>query len=130
MDIDSKTFRKRVVNLIFNNKPGVMIHRILLIGDDIDVYDGHNVIWAFSTRCRLFDDEAFFPAVRAFPLVPYNTHGEYSPVRGGKVVSDALLAMEYKKSRTWESASFKESYPESVQREVFADWHAMRFENC
>ncbi|KAH7065584.1 putative 3-octaprenyl-4-hydroxybenzoate carboxy-lyase [Macrophomina phaseolina] len=129
MQTDSKTFSKRVGDLVFNHKAGYTIHRIVLVGDDIDVYDGRDVLWAFSTRCRPFDDETLFPDVRAFPLIPYNGHGAHSPVRGGKVVSDALLPVEYTKGRTWEAASFKESYPEDVKQKVLADWQAMGFES-
>lgn len=100
----------------------------MLVGQDIDVYDDKAVMWAFSTRCRPGDDELFYPDVRAFPLIPYNGHGAHSPVKGGKVVSDALMPVEYQTGkRNWEAADFKESYPEDVKDKVLRGWEAMGF---
>lgn len=129
MKTDSKTFSKQVGDLVFADKVGYTIHRVVLVGDDIDVYDGKDVLWAFSTRCRPNDDEVFFDDVRAFPLVPYNGHGAHSPVKGGKVVSDALLPSEYTTGATWQAASFKDSYPRKLQEKVNTDWANMGFEN-
>jgi len=128
MGTDSETFRKQVGDLVFNEKAGYTIHRLVLVGDDIDVFDEADVMWAFSTRCRPYDDETFFPDVRAFPLIPYNGHGDHSPVQGGKVVSDALLPIEYTKGRDWVAASFQESYPEDVKNKVLSGWKSMGFE--
>ncbi|KAF2091008.1 putative 3-octaprenyl-4-hydroxybenzoate carboxy-lyase [Saccharata proteae CBS 121410] len=125
---DSKTFARKLGDLVFNHKAGYTIHRLVLVGDDIDVYDGKDVMWAFSTRCRPGDDEVFYDHVRAFPLIPYNGHGHWDPVKGGKVVSDALMPSEYTTGRDWEQASFKGSYPEEVRAKVEGEWKDMGFE--
>jgi UbiD family decarboxylase len=52
MKTNSKGFSKKMGDLIFNYKAGYTIHRLVLVGDDIDVYYGKDVMWAFSTRCR------------------------------------------------------------------------------
>ncbi|KAL4799330.1 UbiD decarboxylyase family [Aspergillus venezuelensis] len=123
-----KQFAQQIGDLIFNHKAGYTIHRLVLVGSDIDVYDDKAVMWAFSTRCRPYDDEVFFPDVRAFPLIPYNGHGWHSPVKGGKVVSDALMPVEYKEGkRDWEAADFRESYPEDVKSKVLRKWEGMGF---
>ncbi|KAF2029861.1 UbiD-domain-containing protein [Setomelanomma holmii] len=129
MKTDSKTFSKQIGDLVFGDKVGYTIQRLVLVGDDIDVYDGKDVIWALSTRCRPGDDETFFPDAKAFPLIPYNGHGKHSPTRGGNVVSDALMASEYTTGRTWQAASFKESYPEELQESVNRERKVMGFEN-
>lgn len=128
MQTSPAAFRKAVGDVVFNHKAGYTIHRLVLVGDDVDVYDGRDVLWAFSTRCRPGDDETFFSDVRAFPLIPYNGHGAHNPVKGGKVVSDALLPVEYETGRDWEAASFEESYPEELRRRVVGEWGEMGFE--
>lgn len=122
-----KEFAQKIGNIIFNDKVGYTIHRLVLVGDDIDVYDFKDVMWAFTTRCRPKDDEIFFDDVKAFPLIPYNGHGPHSPIKGGKVVSDALLAKEYTDGANWEAADFNNSYTEEVKEKVNQEWSAMGF---
>lgn len=127
MKTTSKEFAKRVGDVVFNCKAGYTIHRLVLVGDDIDVYDGKDVMWAFSTRCRPNLDETFFEDVRGFPLIPYMSHGNGSPTTGGKVVSDALMPTEYTTGRDWQAADFANSYPEVLQHRVLANWTKMGF---
>ncbi|TVY51186.1 Ferulic acid decarboxylase 1 [Lachnellula cervina] len=115
-------FRKKVGDLIFAHKAGYTIHRLVLVGNDIDVYEWKDIMFAFSTRCRPNKDETFFEECRGFPLIPYMSHGTGSPAKGGKVVSDALMPSEYKGEQDWQQASFKHSYPEKLQESVNARW--------
>ena len=127
MHTNSADFRKKVGDLIFNEKAGYTIHRLVLVGDDIDVYDGKDVMWAFSTRCRPGTDETFYEDVRGFPLIPYMGKGNGSPTQGGKVVSDALMSVEYTTGKNWEAADFESSFPEEVKTKVLANWEKMGF---
>lgn len=43
MKTTSEELRKKVGDLVFNTKAGSTTHRIVLVGDDIDVYDGTDV---------------------------------------------------------------------------------------
>ncbi|KAJ5086254.1 Carboxylyase-like protein [Penicillium alfredii] len=63
-------FSKQIGDLIFDCKAGYTIHRLVMVGDDIDVYSGKDVVWAFSTRYRPGLDVIFYEDVRGFPLVP------------------------------------------------------------
>lgn len=115
LKLTPKVFQKRVGDAIFRDKAGYTIHRLILVGDDIDVYNGKEVMWAFCTRCRPHLDETIFEGVRGFPLIPYMSHGNGPLTRGGKVVSDALLSVEYTTSRDWEAADSQNSYPEYLK---------------
>lgn len=127
MNVTPEIFRKKIGDLIFRRKPGLTIARLVLCGEDIDVYDWNDVAFAFSTRCRPDKDETFFEDVNGFPLIPYMGHGTGSPVRGGKVVSDALMPSEYQGKQDWQQASFKHSFPKSLQASVNSRWSAWGF---
>ena len=127
MKTNGPELSKKIGDLIFNHKAGYSIHRLILVGDDIDVHDGEDVMWAFSTRCRPGDDEIFFRDVRGFPLIPYMSHGSFSANKGGKVVSDAILPVEYTTGKNWQTGDFKNSYPEELQKSVNARWENMGF---
>jgi len=79
-------------------------------------------VWAFSTRCRPSLDETFYEDCKGFPLIPYMSHGNGSPVKGGKVVSDALMPSEYTTGRDWVAADFKHSYTKEVKERVLSNW--------
>lgn len=120
-------FCRRIGEIVFNHKVGYTIHRLVVVGDDIDAYDFKDVIWAFCTRCRPGIDEYLFEDVPGFPLIPYMSHGNGPRSRGGKVVSDALLTVEYTTGRNWEAADFRESFPAEVQDKVLARWNSFGY---
>ncbi|PNP59118.1 hypothetical protein THARTR1_01366 [Trichoderma harzianum] len=124
----SKVFSEQVGNLVFRSKPGFTIHRLILVGDDIDVYNDKDVMWAFSTRCRPGTDEVFFEDVRGFLLIPYMGRGTADANKGGKVVSDALLPVEYTTGKDWETADFENSYPQEIKDKVLKDWETLGFQ--
>jgi hypothetical protein len=66
MKTTSEKFCREIGDIIFNHKVGYTIHRLVIVGDDINVYDFKDVIWAFCTRCRPGMDEYFFEDVPAF----------------------------------------------------------------
>ncbi|KAK6951086.1 hypothetical protein Daesc_007615 [Daldinia eschscholtzii] len=72
-------------------------------------------------------DEYFYESVLGYPLIPYMGHGDGGPWKGGKVVSDALLTAEYTTGKTWDTASFKDSYSKELQEKVLAQWEALGY---
>jgi UbiD family decarboxylase len=119
--------RKKVGDVVFNHKAGHTVHRLVLVGEDIDVYNGKDVLWAFSTRCRPNADETFFEDVRGFGLIPYMGHGTGPKGRGGKVVSDALMPSEYATGKQdWKPADFK-TFPQDIKSKVLAKWESRGF---
>ena len=122
-------FRKKVGDLIFNQKVGYTIHQLVLVGEDIDVYDFKVVMFAFSTRCRPDSDETFHQDCVGFPLILYIRHGTASPVRGEEVVSNALLLVEYEGRQNWALAYFKHSYPIEVQEDINRRWKTWGFQD-
>lgn len=124
---NAEEFCRAIGDIVFNDKVGYTIHRLVLVGEDIDVYNFKDVMWAFCTRCRPGLDEYHFEDVRGFPLIPYMGHGNGKKGMGGKVVSDALMPKEYTTGRDWEAADFKESFPADVQEKVLRRWESFGY---
>ncbi|KAF4954213.1 hypothetical protein FGADI_5426 [Fusarium gaditjirri] len=118
----AEEFRKKVGDVVFSVRSGLCFHRLILVGEDIDVYDDKDVMWAFTTRCRPGDDETFFSDVPGFRLIPYMGHGTGPKNRGGKVVSDALMPSEYLNGPNWVTADFENSYPNELKASVRGKW--------
>lgn len=127
LNTTSEAFCERLGRVIFNDKSSMLINRLLVVGDDIDVYDFQDVMWAYVTRCRPGQDEYVFEDVPGFPLTPYMSHGSGDRRRGGKMVSDCLLPMEYKGKGSFQRVDFETSYPQDVKDRVRSNWRAMGF---
>ncbi|KAF4333269.1 ferulic acid decarboxylase 1 [Fusarium beomiforme] len=122
-----EAFCRQIAEAVFQSKSGCTIHRLLLVGEDIDVYNFKDVIWAFCTCCRPGIDEFIFEDCPGFPLIPYMSHGNGDPFRGGKIVSDCLLPVEYTTGKNWETADFQNSYPKALQQSVLDRWEGWGF---
>ncbi|KAF2813643.1 UbiD-domain-containing protein [Mytilinidion resinicola] len=98
------------------------VHRLLVVGDDINPFNFNDVMWAFATRCRPSMDEFHFADVDAYPLVPYMSHGPGTKLTGGKVVGNCLLPLEYEMEQNWVTCDFANGYPEDVKEKVLERW--------
>lgn len=118
---------EKIGRAVFSDKRSFLASRLVLVGDDIDIYDFKDVIWAFTTRCRPGQDDYIFEDVPGLPLVPFMSNTP-RPCRGGKTVSDCLLDAEYSPTgRNWETVDFKSAYPEDLQRKILLRWEEMGF---
>lgn len=127
MHTTSEEFCRKLGDIAFRNKSCMLINRLLLVGDDIDVYDWNKVMWAFTTRCRPCHDDHCFEEVRSHPLTPYMSQVPGAPRKGGKLVSDCIMASEYQKPRNFKHVDFEHSYPEDIKKKVLGNWSSMGF---
>lgn len=125
---NSRDFCTNLGNKLFNTKCSMLINRFLVVGDDIDVYNFKDLMWAFVTRCRPGHDEYLFDDVPGFPLTPYMSHGGRDRTRGGKVISDCLFPMEYTDGPIFQMVDFERSFPEDIKDKVRKNWTDMGFE--
>ncbi|KAH8665332.1 putative 3-octaprenyl-4-hydroxybenzoate carboxy-lyase [Ilyonectria robusta] len=125
---NSKDFCSKLGQIVYNNKSSMLFNRILLFGEDVDIYNFKDVMWALVTRCRPGQDEYVFEDVPSFPMTPYMSHGTGTVKTGGKAISDCLFPMEYEGRKTFSSVDFETSYPEEVKSKVRANWTAMGFD--
>ncbi|EMT72239.1 3-octaprenyl-4-hydroxybenzoate carboxy-lyase-domain-containing protein [Fusarium oxysporum II5] len=128
MKTSSAELCRRIGDLAFKDKSCMLVNRIILIGDDIDVFNWNDVMWALVTRCRPGKDETLFEEVRGHPITPYMSHGPHgNPTQGGKVVSDCLMPIEYQGKKNFRECSFNKSYPDDIKNKVQAGWKDMGF---
>ncbi|SCV28321.1 related to 3-polyprenyl-4-hydroxybenzoate decarboxylase and related decarboxylases [Fusarium fujikuroi] len=120
MKTNAKDLCTKIGDLVFHNKCGMQIHRLLVVGEDINPFDMHDVTWAFATRCRPTMDEFHFEDVPAYPLVPYMSHGPGTKLTGGKVVANCLLPEEYEGKQGWVTCDFENGYPEDIKKRVLS----------
>ena len=116
---------RRAGELIFKTHAGWEAPKIFLVGNDVDITDIHQFVWAFATRYRPGAGEFLFDDAQGIPMVPYMTRaerdGDISDAgQGGRSVINLLLPSEYEGKRTWWASDFDSSFPADVKERAVA----------
>ncbi|WP_422129443.1 UbiD family decarboxylase domain-containing protein [Streptomyces misionensis] len=114
---------REVAEVLFDSHAGWLVPKVILVGDDIDVTDIGQVVWAMATRYRP-GTEYTFPEAPGIPMVPYLTAEQIRAGHGGKSVTSCLRPEEFTGTVRATTASFATSYPPKLRRSVIADWAA------
>ena len=62
------------------------LKNVILVDDDVDIFDSNDVLWAMNTRFQGNVDTVFIPGVRCHPLDP-SSHPEYHPLNRDRGIS-------------------------------------------
>lgn len=62
------------------------LKHVMLVDEDVDIFDSNDVLWAMQTRYQGDVDTLFIPGVRCHPLDPSQVP-EFSPSIGAKGIS-------------------------------------------
>uniref|UniRef100_UPI003D18FCDF decarboxylase n=1 Tax=synthetic construct TaxID=32630 RepID=UPI003D18FCDF len=119
-----KEFSKKVGDIYFRSKVGFIIHEIILVGDDIDIFDFRKVIWAYTTRHTPVDDQYYFDDVKAFALAPFVSQSpRIKTLKGGKCVTNCIFPQQYERDVDFVTCNF-DGYPEEIKDKVLQNWSA------
>ncbi|RAH78912.1 UbiD family decarboxylase [Aspergillus japonicus CBS 114.51] len=125
MGTNAQQLCRSIGRTVFQDKRAWLASRLFLVGDDINIYDFQQTMWAVACRSRPGQDDYGFDDVPGLPLVP-SMHGSPRPCRGGKTVTNCLLESEFKAGgRNWHKVDFQHAYPKVVQERVLSRWGAM-----
>ncbi|MCB5908935.1 UbiD family decarboxylase [Streptomyces pinistramenti] len=111
-----------VAHVLFASHPGWLVPKVILVADDIDITDIDQVVWAMATRYHPGTGEYGFPHAPGIPMVPYLTPEEAAEGRGGKAVISCLQPAQFHGTTHGSTASFRTSYPRSLQQYVIDNW--------
>lgn len=97
------------------------LKHIIIVDEDVDLFDSNDVLWALNTRYQGDIDTVFIPGVRCHPLDP-SQNTEYNPLLRDngiscKVIFDCTVPFHLKKR--FRRAKFKDVDPEPFAPELF-----------
>lgn len=127
MNTTAADFAGKVAEVVFGSHAGYLIPKLILVGNDIDIVDIDQVVWALATRSHPARDHFIFPDVREFPMVPYLTEEDKARGSGGKVIINCLFPEQFSGVTRAGTASYRHSYPEQVRAKVEANWKQYGF---
>jgi UbiD family decarboxylase len=127
MNVSADELCRRAGNIIFSTHAGWQVPKVFLVGDDVDITDTNQVVWAMSTRYHPGVNEYLYDDVAGLPMVPYMTREKLNDPRkvlglGGKSVTNLLLPSEFKGTRDFVASSFNAAYPYKVKQRVISNW--------
>ncbi len=111
-----------IANLIYGSPVGKWSHQIIVVSEDVDVFNIGEVIHAFATKCHPLNGITTYPSF-GHPLAPYLSFHERTWGKGGRVVIDCTWPLDWDEEiETPVKSSFKTIYPQEIQDLVESKW--------
>jgi phenylphosphate carboxylase alpha subunit len=107
----------------------VMVSKVIVLDDDVDVFDNGQVLHAFATKChpgRGILVEHY--EGRANSLTPCYSPKERARLKGASVAFDATWPPEWPGEIVPVKASFKTIYSKDIQEKVTKNWKSYGFQ--
>jgi 4-hydroxy-3-polyprenylbenzoate decarboxylase len=106
---------------IWATKIGVYRPTIIVVGEDVDVTDMEEVLWAMTTRMHPARDIHIKKRAPATPLMPFLSPGEREGLVGAAVCFDATFPFEWREHKL-SVVDFEHSWPKDIQERVISKW--------
>jgi phenylphosphate carboxylase alpha subunit len=118
---DKKELFDRIAEVCFNSRSGVVVPKIAVMNEDIDIYNFEEVARGIFSRTHpgfgyhVYDNEVITN------LVPYLQCGERDKRMSKKIIFDCLFDPEIEKRPI--VSSFQTLWPQHIQDKVLQRWH-------
>ena len=111
------------------SKSGQYIPKLMVVNDDIDIYNLGEVIHAFGSKCHPVRGTHPVPYAVGNPLVPYLNYDERLWSKGCRVLYDCTWPVDWPIGvAVPQRSSFRTIYPEELQQKVLENWKSYGFE--
>jgi 4-hydroxy-3-polyprenylbenzoate decarboxylase len=111
---------------IWGSKVGIYRPVIIVVGEDIDVTNMDEVMWALTTRVHPLRDVHIKKRAPSHPLFPFLSPEERNSLSGAAVCYDATFPFEWKE-KTPKIADFEHAWPEGIRKLVISRWKEYGF---
>jgi 4-hydroxy-3-polyprenylbenzoate decarboxylase len=111
---------------IWGTKVGVYRPVVIVVGDDVDVTNMDEVMWALTTRVHPVRDIHVKKRAPSHALFPFLSPEERATHTGAAVCYDATFPFEWKEN-TPRIADFEHAWPEEIQNLVLSRWKEYGF---
>jgi len=117
-----------IANIIASHHLGQANASIIIVVDEgVDPFNWKEVVHAMGSKLHPLKNIFTFPAM-GNPLAPFLSLEERRQGKGGKVVLDCTWPLEWDpETEKPAKSSFREIYPEELQRRVLENWHKYGF---
>ena len=119
----------RIGNIIWSEKIGTLLPKIIVVDKDIDPTNIDTVLWAFAVKCHPERGVHFFKNSKVFPLSPYLSKEEKSKNSSTTTIFDCTWPCDWPKEFLPKKVSFNTLWPKRVQDKILENWNNYGYEN-
>lgn len=114
----------QIANLVFGSKLSPWFHMVVVVDEDVDIYNKDEVIHALSTKCHPIRGIRKYEHAVGTPLYPFADPEDRKWSRGAQVLFDCTFPLDWPKALVPIKVSFNnpDIYPKEIQEKVLANW--------
>jgi 4-hydroxy-3-polyprenylbenzoate decarboxylase len=117
----------QIAGCIWSCKSGRFLSKVIVVGEDVDIFDIREVLHAFSTIHHPVRGTQIINPSPVNPLAPYLSPSEKGIGYGANIVFDCTWPTDWKENEIPKKASFKNIYPKDIQDKVLEKWKSYGF---
>ncbi|OPY67003.1 MAG: 3-octaprenyl-4-hydroxybenzoate carboxy-lyase [Syntrophorhabdaceae bacterium PtaU1.Bin034] len=106
---------------VWSTKVGVYRPTVIVVGEDVDVSNAEEVLWAMTTRIHPVRDIHVQKRAPSSPLFPFVSPDERTTLTGANVCYDATFPFEWK-DQAPKVVDFEHAWPEEIKGRVAQRW--------
>ncbi len=113
---------EQLAHVVWGSRPGQSIPYLVVVNDDVDVFDIGEVLHAIATKCHPYRGIVRLEHALGHPLYPFASAYERKNKLGARAYFDCTWPLDWDPAEVPTKASFEKIYPSDVQREALAKW--------
>lgn len=123
LNTESKSLADLFAEEIYSTKVGMIAKEIVLISDDIDIFNFKKLMWAYVTRHTPGDDQYFHDKYMAFPLATLISQGPRIKTEAcGNSLTDCLFLIQYRVPKFRFITCDFDSYDIAIRDKINKNW--------
>jgi phenylphosphate carboxylase alpha subunit len=119
----------QVASVIWGSEPGSNVPYIIIVDDDVDIYNMDEVMHALATKCHPWRNIRKTEHATTQPLYPFLSSYERKHRLGSKAYFDCTWPLEWDRAKEVpQKISFKTAYPKELQDRITGNWEDYGFD--
>lgn len=127
ISVDKKKYQgnniiKDIGNIIWGDKVGTFLPKLIVVDSDIDATNFDEVIWCFAIKCHPEKGVVFFENSKVITLSPYLYPEEKKNARSTTAIYDCTWPDGWPEGFRPRRCAFEAPWPQEVQEKVEKNW--------
>jgi 4-hydroxy-3-polyprenylbenzoate decarboxylase len=128
VSVDKKKYKGQdfiqdIGNIIWSNKVGTFLPKIIVVDNDIDPTDLSSIMWCLATKCHPEKGIVFFRNTKVITLSPYLYPDEKKSGISTTVIYDCTWPSQWAEEFVPKRGSFESLWPKEIQKKVLDNWN-------